>query len=123
MASRSASRPRPCPCRRVVRKMSRPTERYIGSVFSSQRQPAGHGAVDDDREAGLGPEQLLAVGLLGLRPPPARDRGLGEDGEDGVEVVLDERAQEHALAAQRGEIHARQCRAIASKLAGQPVAR
>ena len=123
MASRSASRPRPCPCSGVVRKMSRPTERYIGSVFSSHASQPATRAVDDDGEAGLGPQQLLAVGLLGLRPPPARDLGLGEDGQHGVEVVLDERSQDHALAAQRGEIHAPQCRASASKLAGQPVAR
>ena len=61
------------------------------------RQPAGDRAVDDDGEARLGPQELLAVGLLGLRAPPARDLGLGEDGQEVVEVVLDQRAQDQPL--------------------------
>ena len=94
----------------VVRNRPRPTARFIGSVFSSLASQPASDPVDDDREARRGTPAAPRGRAARPAAPTIRDRRLGQDREDGVEVVLGERAQEHALAARVGELHAAQCR-------------
>ena len=102
--------PEALPVPGVVRKMSSPTERYIGSVFSSQpSQPASAPSTTIAKRAS-GPRSSSRSGCSACGPHQRATAGSARMAMQAVEVVLGERSQEHALAAQRGEIHAAQCR-------------